>query len=99
VSRIGDAILACVSVWAAVILIAMVGSAFGCGPSYKGATSPAASTWALSDTVRLMVCGDQPVACLSAEDAAALAPTCPEPDTLLCVRALVIAFHVKRSDE
>jgi hypothetical protein len=99
VSRIGDAILACVSVWAAVILIAMVGSAFGCGPSYKGATAPAALAVTDADTVRLMVCGDQPVACLSADDAAALAPTCPEPDTLLCVRALVIAFHVKRGDE
>jgi hypothetical protein len=99
VSRIGDAILACVSVWAAVILTAMVGTAFGCGPSYKGATSPAAAAWTPADTVRLMVCGDQPVACMSAIDAAVLSPTCPESDTLLCGSALVIAFHVKRSDE
>jgi hypothetical protein len=82
-----------------VVLIALTLTAFGCGPSYKGATAPAAIAVADADTVRLMVCGDQPVACLSAEDAAALAPTCPEPDTLLCVRALVIAFHVKRGDE
>jgi hypothetical protein len=99
VSRIGDAILACVSVWAAVVLIALVGSAFGCGPSYKGATAPATAAFAPADTVRLMVCGDQPVACVSAADAAALSPSCPEPDTLLCGQALVIAFHVKRGDE
>jgi hypothetical protein len=99
VSRIGDAILACAVSWAMVVLIALTLTAFGCGPSYKGATAPAALAVADADTVRLMVCGDQPVACLSADDAAALAPTCPEPDTLLCVRALVIAFHVKRGDE
>jgi hypothetical protein len=97
VSRIGDAILACVSVWAAVVLIALVGSAFGCGPSYKGATAPAAIAVAEVDTVRLLVCGEQPVACISAADAAVLA--CSTADTLLCGSSLVIAFHVKRSDE
>jgi hypothetical protein len=97
VSRIGDAILACVSVWAAVVLIAMVGTAFGCGPSYKGATSPAAAAWTPADTVRLLVCGEQPVACISAADAAVL--PCSAADTLLCGQSLVIAFHVKRGDE